>query len=111
MRVIRFLPFYIVLALVIACCGPKPQPNEPPFPDDPVPVEPEDPDKTYTCETACQHLRGDDGSGLNCEEGQDTPNSGTCEAVCKNTIGTPTEMPVECMSKVTDCSQTESCSR
>lgn len=111
MRSLRFLFLYIVLALLVSSCGPKPDPNEPPFPDDPVPVEPDDPDAKYNCSTACKHLRGDDGSGLDCEEGKETPEGGTCEKVCENTLGTPTEMPVECMSKVEDCSQTDSCSR
>ena len=62
MRLFRFILFYLVLALVISGCGPKPNPKDPPFPDDPVPVEPDNPKAEYNCSTACKHLRGDDGS-------------------------------------------------
>lgn len=107
MRVLRFLPFYIVLTLAVSACAadPKPGPNDPPFPEDPVPVEPDKPTGP-NCATACDNMRE-----LECEEGQDTSDGATCETVCENTLGTPTAMPVECMTAATECAQTDDCTR
>ncbi|OPZ34512.1 MAG: hypothetical protein BWY99_02507 [Synergistetes bacterium ADurb.BinA166] len=82
----------LTLIASLAACGPR---NEPV-----VHV----PDDTPDCPAACRHLRGEDGSGLDCEEGKDLPDGTTCEKFCLDTQQSGHGLNPSCVVRVGKCS-------
>jgi len=83
--------FVFVLTALAAGCGPK-------KPVVHVPTDTED------CPAACKHLRGEDGSGLNCEEGKPLPDGTTCEKFCADTQNSGHALVPSCVVRITKCS-------
>lgn len=62
---------------------------------------PEEPKPEFTCETACENLRG-----LRCPEARDTPEGSKCEDVCENSfeVGIPQfEWDLQHETTTTEC--------
>ncbi len=78
-------------ALILIGCGPK----------QPVIHVPTD---TADCPAACKHLRGEDGSGLSCEEGKPLADGTTCEKFCADTQNSGHALVPSCVVKITKCS-------
>jgi hypothetical protein len=65
------------------------------------------PDDTNDCPAACKHLRGEDGSGLKCEEGNPLEDGTTCEKFCENSQNSGHALTPSCVLKITKCSDME----
>lgn len=78
----------------------------------PPPVEPVDPkpppEKVADCATACAHLRGEDGSGLDCALGKPSKRGNTCEADCEKLEANGVQF-VACTIEAKSCDDAEHC--
>jgi len=84
---------------LIACLGCVKDPNTPP----PLP-----PEKVEDCSTACGHLRGEDGSGLDCELGKLTKRGKTCEDLCKRLENNGRRF-ISCTINAPSCEAADNC--
>jgi hypothetical protein len=68
---------------------------------------------TASCDSACKHLRGEDGSGLNCPEGQplqpdkEHPKGQTCTEFCEYTQSQGHALHPSCVVNVKSCEEIE----
>jgi hypothetical protein len=77
--------------LVLASCSSR---------KEPVVHVPED---TPDCPAACRHLRGEDGSGLSCDEGKDLPDGTTCEKFCEDVQTAGHRLDPSCVVRIKEC--------
>jgi hypothetical protein len=91
----------LILSTVLLGCVPTTDPVAPVEPIDPVEVE-------ANCETSCAHLRGEDGSGLDCELGKKSPRGNTCETDCAKIEANGVQW-VACTIEATSCADAEHC--
>ncbi len=80
-----------VLLIAAAGCGPKQR------------VVVHVPEDTADCPAACRHLRGEDGSGLHCPEGDELPDGTTCEKFCSDTQNSGHALRPSCVVMITKC--------
>lgn len=99
------LVFAALLAAMLSCaCIPTVDPKPPPGP-----VEPVDPVKVESnCANSCAHLRGEDGSGLDCELGKPTPKGTTCETLCETLEANGVQW-IACTLPAVSCADAEDC--
>lgn len=96
----RIIALAALAASLSAGCGSCQTPR-------PDPVQPTD---TADCDAACAHLRGEDGSGLHCIEGDrlapsaDYPEGATCEQFCKDSQDAGHSLRPSCVKRVKRCS-------
>lgn len=91
----------LVAAMFVTGCIP---PVDPTPPVDPPPP----PNKVRDCSTACEHLRGEDGSGLDCALGQPSKRGHTCEQDCE-IIEANGERFISCTIDAVSCEDAEHC--
>lgn len=87
-------------AVLLGCSPSAPVPR-------PKPVPPTD---TDDCPAACAHLRGEDGSGLSCPEGDrlppsiEYPKGATCEQFCRDSQDMGHSLRPSCVKRIKSCS-------
>lgn len=98
MTAIRFALTSAILILCVAC-SPSPEPRPPA----PLPA-----DKLESCHAACMHLRGENGSGWDCDLGKPTKRGITCETVCE-TMEQNGQAFISCVEGAASCQAAEAC--